>query len=71
MFLTILFHIISLVTSAVLFATSLEALFAASSPVFVAVPYFLDRFFANDKDPYPLRSPLVLGSIDKQFNSIY
>ena len=71
MFLTILFYIISLVTSAVLFATSLEALYAASSPVFLAVPYFSDRFLANDKDPYPLRSSLVLGFIDKQFNSVY
>ena len=46
--------------SAVLWITFSEAVFKASSPAFVAVsincfPYLLDKFLANDKNPYPLK----------------
>ena len=68
-FLAILFPKNPHVASAVFWTTFLEVVFAASNYVFVAVsnnyfPYLLDRFFENDKNPYPLTYFLVLGSIE-------
>ena len=46
------------IASAVLWATFLEVVFAASNPAFVAVsniffPYLSGRFLMKDKNPYP------------------
>ena len=65
----ILFPIDSPVPSAALWTTFLEVVFRASSPVLVAVsnkclPYLLDRFLANEKNPDPLMHFLVLASIE-------
>ena len=62
---TILFPINSLVSSAALWTTFLGAFFKASSPVSSnQFLYFLDKFPANYKNPYPLTYFLVFGSID-------
>ena len=58
-FSTILFPINFPVVSAVLLTAFLEAVFAASSPVFVAVSnnsflYFSDRLLSNDKNLYSI-----------------
>ena len=65
----ILFPINSPVASAALLTNFLVAIYRASTRVFVAVPnnrfpYFIDRFLASDKNPYPLTYFLVLGSIE-------
>ena len=54
---------------AALWATFLEAVFRAPSPVFVAVSincfaYLLDGFLVNYQNTYPLTYFLVLGSIE-------
>ena len=50
---------------AALWTTFSEAVFRAYSPVFSnSFPYLLDRFLANDKNPYHLAYFLVLGSIE-------
>ena len=59
----ILFPINSLVVSATLWATFLEAIFGASSHAIIFFPYFLDRFLVNDKNHYPWTHFLVMGSI--------
>ena len=63
----ILFSIKSPVASAVFCTTLLEAVFAASIPVFVAVsinclPFLSPNFLAKDKKPYPLPYFLNSGS---------
>ena len=68
-FVTILFPIKSPVASAVFLTTHLEAAFAASIPVFIAVsinflPYLSSNFIANDKKPYPLTYFLYFGSVE-------
>ena len=55
------------VPSATSWTTFLETVFRASSPAFVAVSkncflHLLDRFLANDKNPYPLTYFLALCS---------
>ena len=45
-------------------------------PVLAAIsnncfPFLLDRYFENDKNPYPLTYFLVLGSIEYRVISIY
>ena len=59
----------SSVASAVFWTTLLDAIFAASMPVFVAVsinflPYLLPNLLANDKKPQPLTYFLNLGSVE-------
>ena len=63
-----LFHINSPVASAALWTTLLKADFRVSSFVLVAVshkffPYLLDRFLANDKNPYPLTYFLIFDFV--------
>ena len=74
--LVILFPINSLVASAALWTTFLEAVFRAYSPALVAVSnnyfsYLLDSFLSNEKNPYPLTYFLALGSIEQRLISIY
>ena len=68
-------NFVSTAASTFLRTTILEAVFRASNPVFVTVsnkftPYFLDRFLANEKDPYPLAYVLVLGFIEQHVISV-
>ena len=64
--------ILSPKNSLVLWTTFLEEVFKESSPVsnncFLCL---LEKFLANDKNPYPLRYFLVLGSIEQPNISIY
>ena len=65
----ILFQIKSPVASAVFCANLLEAVFAASIPVSVAVyvnflPYLSPNFLGKDKKPYPLTYFLNFGSVE-------
>ena len=65
----ILFTIKSPVASAAFWTTLLEAVFAASIPVFVAVstnflPYLSLNFFAYDKNPWPLTYFLYFDSVE-------
>ena len=58
-----------LVASATLFASFFVTVFRASSLVLAAssnnyIPYLLERFLLNGKNPYPLTYFLVLGSIE-------
>ena len=68
-FSAILLPINSPLPSAVLWTTFLEAVFAKSSSVFVAMSnifflYLSDRFLANDENQCPLTCFLVLDSIE-------
>ena len=59
----ILFSIDSPVASAALWTTFLETVFRASSPVSNnCFLYLLEKFLANDKNPYPLTYFVVLQS---------
>ena len=65
----ILFPIKFLVDCWVSWSTLLEAVFAGSIPVFVAVSlsylqYLSPNFLANDKKPYPLQYFLNFGSVE-------
>ena len=65
----ILFPIKSPVASAVFYTTLLEAAFAVSIPVFVAVSinfllYLSPNFLAKGKKPYPLTYFLNFGSVE-------
>ena len=65
----ILFPIKSHVDSAVFCTTLLEAVFAASIPVFVAVsisflPYLSPNFLAKDKKPYSFTYFQNFGSVE-------
>ena len=65
----ILFSINSPVALAISWTNFLEAVFAASIFVLLVVfnnffVYLLDRFLANDKNPYPLTYALVVGCIE-------
>ena len=57
------------IASAALCATFLITVFKPSNPAFSAVlnnciRYLLDKFFPNDKNPYPLTHFVILGSIE-------